>query len=404
MQPLGTTALLAAYTERIKGHHDYTLAVDVLDMEENPIGPARLIDGQINILPDSSVRRTVNLTLLDPDSSLGLDAGSVYQSALFADRLVRVRHTVDVPGFGDVTCTPFVGPITRLNRNGATIDIEGQDKTGLCVLGTRPYTVKKGMNAVQAVHDIMYDRCGERHFRLPAGTRQRLARDFSVGWADEASPWVICSRIARAAGMRLFYSCDGYLTMGGWPTAEVFEFDKLSVAPAGDHDFAAVINHARATAGDKIVKTATAPVDHPLFPGNATNKGLSRNGVPRYLPSLAEVDAPPDRPSLGKRRKASKAQANKYNIAIEKWQDEVNTAKSKAQAQADALLEAGLPMTAAISFSAVPVFHLDVDDPIRVTTVEGSARLRFSEATIPLMSGEMTVGSTRRGRPTRIKR
>lgn len=403
MQPLGSAALMAAYATRVAGSHDYELEVDILDMEENPIGPARLLQGQIHVLPDALVRRTARMTLLDPDHSLNLDAGTVYESALFADRMVRVRHSVNVPGFGTVTCTPFVGPITVLDRNSATIDIEAQDKTGLCILGCRPYTVKKGMNAVDAVRAIMEDRCGETRFRLPAGTRQRLARDFSVGWADESSPWVVCSRIARAAGMRLYYSCDGYLTMKAASTVSTFNFDEstLTSAPSGSHNFAEVINYARATAGDKIVKTAIAPVGHPLAPDK-----LGRNGVSRYLPSIAEIGDPGDRPSApgSKRRKASKAQLAKYFIELERWEDEVNTAKSKAQAEADALLAAGLPMTADIAFNAVPVFHLDVDDPIRVSTDEGSATLRFREATIPLVSGDMSVGSRRRGTPSRIKR
>lgn len=395
---------MAAYVERVSGSHDYTLAVDVLDMDENPVAPAKLVDGQISILRDADIRRTTSLTLLDPDHSLGLDAGTVYQGALFADRMVRVRHSVDVPSFGTVTCTPFVGPISRLNRNGATIDIEAQDKTALAILGARPYTVKKGTNAVDAIRAIMADRTGETRFRFPAATRIRLAKDYSVGWSDEASPWQACSRIAWAAGLRLFYSCDGYLTLRPRVTGEVFEFNSatnLTSPVVGDYDFTGVINYARATAGDKIVKTAIAPPEHPLSPTN-----LGRNGVGRYLPSIAEVDSPPDAPTKPgtKRRKASKAQLNKYAEEMEKYTAQVKSVQARAQATADSLLAAGLPLTASLSFSAVPVFHLDSDDPVRVVTPEGSAVLPFAEASIPLVSGDMTVGTLRRGRPSRIRR
>lgn len=403
MQRLGSPDLMAAYLERIAGPHDYDLFVDVLDMEENVLASATLLDGQINILPDADVRRTANLRLLDPDQSLGLDSGSVFRSALFADRMVRIRHSVNVPGFGDVVCTPFVGPVQRLNRNGSTIDIECHDKTALTILGNRPLTVQKGRYAVDAIREIMETRCGETRFRFPQGTRMRLRRNYSVGWSDEASAWAVCSRIAWAAGLRLFYSCDGYLTLAPRSTSAVVEFeeDTLTSTVVGDHDFSGVINYARAEAGDKIVRTATAPPEHPLSPQN-----LGRNGVPRYLPSLAEVDAPPDRPTKPgtKRRKASKAQLNKYAQELEKWTAEVTTVRARAQATADSLLAAGLPQTAALSFPAVPVFHLDVDDPIRLNTEEGVATLRFSEATIPLVNGDMTVGSRRRGTPSRIRR
>ncbi|HKY57656.1 MAG TPA: hypothetical protein VJL80_06435 [Aeromicrobium sp.] len=403
MQPLGSPALMAAYHAHLLEPHDYDLFVDVLDMEENVLASADLLDGQINILADADVRRTASLRLLDPDHSLGLDAGSVYSSALFADRMVRIRHSVNVPGFGEVVATPFVGPVVRLNRNGSTIDIECHDKTALTILGTRPLAAQKGRYAVDAIEEIMESRCGETRFRLPRGTRTRLRRHYAVGWSDEASPWAVCSRIAWAAGLRMLYSCDGYLTLTPRSTTPVFEFteDALTSAVVGDHDFSGVINYARAEAGDKIVRTATAPPEHPLSPQN-----LGRNGVNRYLPSLAEVDAPPDRPTKPgtKRRKASKAQLNKYAQELEKWTDQVTTARARAQATADSLLAAGLPQTAALSFSAVPLFHLDVDDPIRLSTDEGVATLRFSEATIPLVSGDMTVGARRRGAPSRIRR
>lgn len=408
MQRLGSPALMAAYHARLVEPHDYDLFVDVLDMNERVLASAELIEGQVSILPDADVRRTVTLRLLDPDHSLGLDAGSVYSAALFADRMVRVRHSVNVPGYGDVVATAFVGPVVRLNRNGSTIDIECHDKTALTVLGARPLVLQKGRYAVDAIREVMETRCGETRFRFPQGTRMRLRRNYSVGWSDEASPWAVCSRIAWAAGLRLFYSCDGYLTLAPRSTSAVFEFteDTLTSTVSGDHDFSGVINYARAEAGDKIVRTATAPPEHPLSPQN-----LGRNGVSRYLPSIAEVDAPPDRPTKPgtKRRKASKAQLNKYAQELEKWTAEVTSVKARAQATADSLLAAGLPQTAALSFSAVPLFHLDVDDPIRVSTSEGVATLKFSEATIPLVplgpdDPGMTVGSRRRGTPSRIRR
>lgn len=416
MQPLGSQALLKAYHERITGSHDYDILVDVLSMNERPLSPATLIDGQINIQRETGVRRTGSLTLLDPDSGLNLDTDSPSKGALFANRLIRVRHVVDVPGFGQVISTPAIGPISKLNRNGATIDIEFQDKTALAILGCPPMTVTKGTNAVNAIVKIMRERTGEFRFRVPAGTRKRLARNYSVAWPDESSPWAVCGRIARAAGLQMYYSCDGYFTLRPRPTQPVFEFGagthvnetgvaaNLTTAVSGDNDFSGFVNHARATAGDKIVKTATAPVDHPMAPGNAE---FMRNGVKRYLPSLADVTGPgdqPDRPG-GKHRKASKAQLHKYAIEMEKYEAQVNTASALAQATANSLLAAGLPMNANLAASAIPVFHLDVDDPIRLTTDTDSTVLPFAEASIPLTSGDMSVGLLRRvSRPGRRNR
>lgn len=403
MQPLGSAALMAAYRERITASHDYDLLVDVLSMNEKPLYPAVLIDGQINIQRDAGVRRTGTLTLLDPDSGLNLDTGSPSKGALFANKMVRVRHVVDVPGFGNVISTPIVGPISRLNRNGATIDIEIQDKTALAILGCPPLTVTKGMNSVAAIVKIMRERTGEDRFRVPSGTRHRLTRNYSVAWPDESSPWAVCSAIARAAGLQLLYSCDGYLTLRPRLTQSVFEFGALNLTSAvsGDSDFAGFVNYARATAGDKIVRTAEAPVDHPMAPGNAE---FMRNGVKRYLPSLADVNDPGDRPERPgtKRRKASKAQLKKFGIEMEKYATEVSTARALAQATANSLLAAGLPMNANLACSTVPAFHLDVDDPVKLTTPTDTTILPFSEASIPLVSGDMSLGLLRRvSRPGR---
>lgn len=414
MQPLGSQALLKAYHNRLTSSHDYDLTVEILNMNEQPLSQAVLVDGQINIQRDAEIRRTGTLTLLDPDRGLGLDALALGQGALFANRMVRVKHYLDVPGFGTVVATPFVGPIADLNRNGSTIDIEVQDKTAFAILGNRPITAMKGENAVSAIVRIMQNRAGENQFRVPAGTKYRLERNYSVGWDDEASPWVVCSKIARAAGLQMLYSCDGYLTLRPRQTTPVFEFGagtsaattginaNLTSTPAEDHDFSSTINHARATYGD-YVKTATAPSSSPFGP---RNPDFMRNGIPRFLPSLAEVDAPnkPNKPG-SKRRKASKAQTKQYLREMEKYGDELKSSAAKAQATADALLKTGLSMDENITWSAVPAYHLDVDDVVRVTTTNGSVIIPLSEASIPLLPGEMSGGQHRViAKPGRIRR
>lgn len=404
MQPLGSTALLKAYHQRIVSSHDYDLDVDVLRMDESVQGPAQLVDGQINILTAADIRRTATFTFIDPDHALDLDADSILQGAVFADRMIRVRHTVDVPGFGDVTCTPIVGPINKVNRNGATVNVEIQDKAGLALFGCPPLTVRKGMNAIEAVRTIMSQRTGEAHFRLPANTRFRLNRHYSVGWQDVTSPWAICNQIMHACGLQLLYSCDGYLTARPRSSHPVFEFGaaNLTSSVAGDNDFTGVVNYARTTAGDKIVKTAQAPADHPLSPAR-----LGRNGVPRYLSSLANLSAPhePNRPTgTGKHRKVSKVRLDKYAIAMEKYAKLEKSVSAQAQAASDSRLAAGLPMNQDLTWSAIPVFHLDVDDPIRLTTPDGSTVLPFSQGSIPLVTGDMSGGIVRQvSKPGRMR-
>lgn len=400
MQPLGSSALVAAYNKRVSGSHDYRLRVDVLDTAQRIISPARLLDGQVNIQPDGDVRRTATLSLLDPDHSLNLDADTIWEGAVFADRMVRVRHTIDVPGFGDVTATPFVGPIAKLARDGATLSLECHDKTAFSVLGTAPMTYGKGADVIGVIRGFLYYRSGERHFRFPASRGVRLSKPISVGWADEASVWAVCQRLARQyLGMQLFYSCDGYATLRTRPSS-VFEFGPgmFTAAPTGEHDFAGVVNYARATAGT-IVRSKIAPADHPLSPGR-----LGRNGVPRYLPSVEDLTKPTP-PSLKKpSRRSTKKQRKAYSTAWQKYTGEVRSVTQQAQAFVDSEIATGLPMTADLSWSGVPVYHLDVDDPITLRTDGGSAVLSFSEASIPLLPGDMSGGTLRRvSRPRRMR-
>jgi hypothetical protein len=404
MQPLGSAALMEAYYERLTSSHDYDLLVEVLTMNETAISTAQLVDGQINIQDSTDIRRTGSVTLLDPDHALNLDTDSPFAGAMFADRMIRVRHAIEVPDWGVVVATPFVGPISKLNRNGATIDLEMQDKTALCLDGVPPMTVPRGMNAVGAIYAILSQRTGETHFRFPAGTRVQLSVPYSVGWSDEASPWLVCQRIARRElGMELSFSCDGAATLRPRLTGAVVEFsDPQLLSPvAGDNDFSAAVNLARVTAGSLEPSVAVAPASHPLSPAR-----LGRNGVPRYLPAYADLDAP-DKPERGKRR-MTKKQKRKFSQEMDKYHDQVKTVRGRMDATADSVLAAGLPMTADLSWSVTPIYHLDADDPVRVTTDSGSAVVPFSSGSIPLLPTDelgMTIGTLKRvSRPGRLRR
>lgn len=404
MQPLGSPELIEAYHARIAEDHDYWITAEILDTEENVLGQAEIVDGQINLLPDAIVHRTAQATLSDPDRTLGLDGSSVFAGSAAASRMLRIRHTVEVAGYGLVSCTPFVGPFTRVNRNGDTIEVEAQDKMAFSLYGTRPYTVPRGMNAMLAIRALLTNRAGESRFRLPSGVRFRLRRPYSVSWPDESSVAVRVQEIAHAAGMQGFYSCDGYFTARAYSTIPVLEFggDGIPITaapPSSDSDFTTIVNYARVEA-EKIVRVAEAEVTHPFSAAN-----LGRNGVPWYRPALAELSAPqaPDKPTGNPKRPEAKAEWQKYAQEMEDYNVSVRATQARAEATAAALLKNGLTQDVNLAFSCVPVFHLDYADPIRVTTEEGSQIIRLTNASIPLRDGDMTVGLIKRvSRPGRI--
>lgn len=380
MQPLGSKPLMDAYHAHVASDHDFTVAARVLRMDEKLAGHAVLTGGQINIQRDAMVRRTATFTFHDPDFALALDSASPFEGAIFADRMVQIRHTVDVPGFGAVTAVPFVGPIVKLSRDGDLLSVECQDKTMLAVRGTRPFRAKKHMNAVAAIQAILAQRTGEARFRFPKGVRARLSRTYNVGWSDEAAPWVVCQRIARRElGMQLFYSCDGYATLRKATSAPVFTFDAetnlTSLVTAG-YDFSEAVNFARVEVGKVHVATDSLPATHQM-----SKEALGRNDVPRYLPVLDELSAP-GRP----KKKAKPKELKRYRTRIRKL-------SRQAEDRAEAIIDANKALTGDFKWNAVPVYHLDVDDPVALRTPAGGAHLPFSEASIPVLTeGDMACG------------
>lgn len=358
---------LDAYRSRLQSPHDCDIEVDILTMSEKHVASVghRLLDGQVNIQRDATVKRTATFSLFDPDNEIGFDSGSAFGGALFADRMVRATHSLEVPGVGVVRAIPFVGPVVKVARDGDVLNIEAQDKTLLAIEGRPPKTVKKGQNAVEAIREIMSERTGEARFRFPANNRKRLARSYSVGWKTEASPWAVCQKIARSIGMQLVYACDGALLLRDHPKAVAFDFadgGALTGAPQTDYDLTNLRNYVRVTGEKKKTNPADAepPAKHALSP-----KSLGRNGVKRYLPLLVDDSG-----------------IKKQRVAQRRANDE---------------LAALLPISITASFPAVPVFHLDYGDHVRVTSQYGDAVVPFVEASIPLgVGGDASFGTQRR--------
>jgi hypothetical protein len=386
MMPLGLKPGpdLDRYTAWLFRTHDFAISVDVLDLDHTPRRSLTesFIDGQVNLQRNAAVTRSATFTFYDPDHSLALDADSPWEGAVYADRMIRVRHTVTVPGLGTVVAVPFVGPIVKVSRDGDTLQVECQDKAVLALTGTAPVTGKKGHDAVDAIRRIMSTAAGENKFRLPSGFNRNLHKSYSTGWHEDASPWVVCQRIAAQLNRQLLYSCDGYLTLRPWPSGTTITATGSVVTspPQVDFDSSAVANMVRVTGtlappkqkarradakpqlerpATKLSAVAVAAPGHPLSPAR-----LGRNGVPRYLPIIIE--------------------------------GAVYKSLAQARQLAAETLSHDLLMTTGVSFDMVPVFHLDVGDLILAQTDAGRVLVRLQEASIPLgVSGDMSVGTQR---------
>lgn len=372
MQPLASGPKLAAYHARLRDSHDFTVDVEILTLNEALTGNATFLDGQVNIAKTGPIRRTATLTLSDPAGALDFSNGSAWSNThVWVDRLIRVRHTIEVPGYGEVTATAIVGVPTAISRSGAEVQVELADKAALAMRGARPYTAAKGTNAVQAIRSILSVCTGEFRFRFPSSTR-RLSKDYKVGWADEAAPMVVAAKIADAElGMQLLYSCDGYALLRPLPSLPSADVGYVTEQANSQVDFTTLSNFALVTGGATSKKvghatvttrpqsTATVPVSSPISP-----ERLKRNGVLRYLPLVVSEDG--------------------YK----------KTTQTAARAKSEIARAATIVND--LSANVVPFFHLDADDIVDIHSADTTRRtMRLQTGSIPLAAGgDMTIGYT----------
>lgn len=386
MKNLGlTSAQNTAYLTRLFSSHDYRIAVELLTLNETPAGSLVLLDGQINLQSGEQVRRTASITVSDPAGALDTTGVTTLENAeLGLNRLVRIVHTVHVPRsrVGNTTVPAFtvavpcfIGPPSTMNRKGAEVSLELQDKTALALRGATTYTATKGTNARTAIRDILQKKTGEFRFNLGTGTRQ-LSKPYVVGLDEEASPWKVAAKIASAElGMQLFYSCDGYATLRSKPGSSQLTIPFLTEEASSSTDFTAVNNYVqvtgkKSTTTSKTASGGTATVTtQPQAASQLTNGPLSpaalaRKGVSRILPLVIADDA--------------------YTTVAQ--------AKSKAELE----LAGSDQYQGSPTFSCVPFFHADVDDIVTVTGQRGSMTVRLEQASIPLgTSGDMSIGTHR---------
>lgn len=362
MQPLGLTPdQHDAYVARVLGDHDETWTLEVLDTEERVLASGNLApDGsQVSIQKDAAIRRTADLSIVDPAHELGLDSEGPWEP-LPADVMLRVKVSVRMP-WGPVTATPFVGSIDRLAVKDGVLQATCHDKTVWGVRGAPPMTVKRKMNAVEALRALL-ESTGETRFRFPAGMTERLTESYSTGWADEVAAEPVCQQIVTAVWgpeWQLITSCDGYRTLRPVPTEPVIDLPVTS-EPDGDSTLSAVANVARVTGRGRASATAYLPADHPWAPAR-----LGRNGRPRYLPTLLD------------------------DSAIKRGSD--------AQRRAEKLVTADSRVAIEVSWSAPPFYALDVDDPVRLLLPDGQDLVvPWSTGALPLgAGGDMTGGVAR---------
>lgn len=375
----------ALYEATLRSTHTRRINVQVLDLNENVLSSLTPVvtGGQVTVDLDAEVTRSLTLEFLDPHHAVNFDTSSPDDGALYADRMIRVRYGVFVPGLDrDVWCSVFTGPVTGLSRSDGAVSVEAQGKESLGLGGVwRPLTLQKGMRAVGAIWVVLHERGGETSFDLPevytsAGKPVTLPRTRSLD--RDASIWGTARNIAWTIGRHLFYDGRGVARLRQWPHSVQYTFrdgdgGDVLTTPSVEYALGDIKNvvevKGQPPQGKKGVVwgSAIAPKDHPLSPFR-----LRRNGAWRYL--------------------------------VESIEDQNVRTKKDAEKRAKEVLEEKLLETVNVSFDSLPIVHLDPGDKVRVQTSGFTSSFRLRQFAIPLNpegAPVMSVGYFKRLSPRR---
>lgn len=374
MIPAGlSSATLRAFQSTLITHHEIDVHVSIQDLSGNTLALVRdrLIDGQVNVDADADVTRSATVTLLDPDRSLPFDSNAPADGALYLDRMIQIVYYVLVGGVW-VGTPVFTGPVTKLSRSDAVVNVEAQGKETLAMGGVwTPISLHTGTRKTSAIVSLLQSRAGENRFSIP-DLPSKMPGPITLGRAEPS--WPTALRLARSLNRQLFYDGSGVCRLRTFPATSTYVFSDLTNITArpqigyttSSEDFAntVIVNgqapKGPATAGAMVMNrpthTAVAPASHSLSPIR-----LGRNGVPRHLVKVIEDDT-------------------------------INSTPA-ATALANSTLATALLQAVDASFESLPIPHLEPLDVCTMVSGAGSTTFPLRQFSLPLVAGaSMSVG------------
>lgn len=334
--------------------------------------------GQVSWLDDGDATRTLTLDLIDPSHTLNLDSDSPADGAVYADRMVRVTQVFTSPLLPTGSCSVdvFTGSIVKYARKGAEVSLEMHGKEQRARTDVRGKTIKKGRNIVDAIEDIMRDRCGERWFAFPKGVRRELRAPVHVGRADGQTPWQVCQRLAASINHQLFYDGSGTLVLRRIPSDPVLTLVPVAAQPVEvTHDWTQVYNRVVVTWSRKQKKR-----------DRRDDKDKKDKKDVKLSTAIDLDDLYPNHP-FGPKRMAANGSAWTRTLRVDGTK--VHTARD-AREMAERRLRAVATQMLDVKLAAIPAWHLDPRDP--VVTPDG-LQFVLREAQAPIMGGPMTFGT-----------
>lgn len=374
MQTLGLSrADFKAYVAALSKSYVMTANLRVLTMDGDLVTTIRpvLESGQVNIDTDADVTRSATLSFLDPGHALQFSPDSPADGAVYFNNMVQVRVTVYVEALAStVHCDVFTGPITKFDRTAELVSIEAQGIETLGLTGCPTITIRKGHNAVDAIHDILAQRVGETRFSFPSGISRKLNTTVHASWDDDHVPWKVCKGIAATLGMQLFYDGAGVCRLRDLPGSSAYRF---KTGAGGNITAPLAVSHDKSELRNQVVVT-----------GKVTGKKKNHPGVPH----VGTANLPNWHPASS----LSLARNGQRHYLREAISDDRIVSTSVARSRASNQLARYDRLTFGSTFNALPVFPLDELDLVTIDTDEYQSRERVRQLSFPITGGDMTVG------------
>jgi hypothetical protein len=419
--------------------------------------PLTVSDGEVVVdaTNHDSPTRTAAITLLDPDRLLMLDDSAPFSGGIWFSHSLRLTNEIWVEELGRWIGAPvFHGPISSFERYGDEVDVDAQGKEAQHLdpyFFFRSFTARRHWHVHRAIRELFGAR-GETEFTLDVGSR-RMSRDRT--WPAGAIPWKAGQHLADVVDRQLFYRGDGTLRLGPVPENPVWVFsegkdslltdyprDRLSItrvrnavliigertvkvpvkkhttlsqkASSGDTSVFVTDNETFFDSDSRIeigaddsleTRNVTSRSGHQVF---FTGRALTRNhpkGAHVTVNTIKKETRPVvARDQLGQNHNLSPEAltgGKRPRIHIEERPGIHKRERAKERAN-KLMNRMKLGLEREISFSAVPVFHLEELDKVLVEIDGRRYPVRLERFTIPLHpEGTMDVNWLGRRVPRR---
>jgi len=377
MLPLNIDASTRKQFHRaLRESHVVVPTVQVLSLDHKRIADVShmLIEGQVNVVNDSTTTRNCSLSLYDPRGHIGFGDYDPSEGALYLDNMIRVVLSYTWDGFDDWVDVPvFCGPVTSLSRDADTLAVECQGKEHLARRAVwEPKSFQAPRYVVDLIRNIMR-RSGETRFDIPSSKDIKKVTLDQFDLYRQSSPWAKAQNLAHAIDRQLFYDGRGILRLRKLPKRPVWTF----------------------TDGDRGTLTSRPRVSFDVE--NAKNlvwvKGRKPKGANERVNGWARL--PHDNPLSV--QKLGRGPDNLGGVLLEVVENDNLKTKAECEKRAVELVNRRARQAVNVEFDSLPIPHLEPGDLVAVDSSDLQQEFVLRQFSIPLVAGDsMSVGYTRR--------